>query len=190
MCLIATSTSGFEDLPRHFWHAAIAAFTDGMGVMYHDGEAVVTYHSLEYDTDKLFEVLLKVPTGKRVAVHLREATYGARCAENIHPHVLHLSARAVLAVMHNGSIPELLAHAQTGHSDTYELVQTWIRDHVTRNPALWNDPTFLAELATFVGPNNRLIMVDQAGAWNCIGRELGFHVGGTWLSNRKVEPWL
>lgn len=192
MCLIAKSKNGFQGLPRQFWRAACASFSDGLGVMYHhDGQLFVT--KLErYDTDTVLSIIQTIPQGAVAALHLRAATYGSRCGGNLHPHVLQQVAPAplTLAVMHNGSIRNLKANPVSGPSDTQLLVSQWLRELMLDPTVEWHSASTLDCIKTFIGPNNRLVLLDGAGVWRVVGEELGFMVGDTWLSNKKVAGWV
>lgn len=187
MCLIATSTSGFSELTFEFWRRACVAFSDGMGVMYmHEGKLHVS-KSPVCDPATLLELLHQVPQGTPVCVHLREATFGSRTSDNLHPHLLDFR-EGTLAVMHNGSIQALSADAQSGPSDTQIFVQQWLREKLVVG-SNWMCPKLEAEILQLAGDNNRFAMLDSLGNLKIIGEYLGFWRGQTWLSNKKVLEW-
>ena len=194
MCLIAVSDTGFKELKPSFWRSCCTAFAHGLGLMYFHEGVLHTEQHLEYDSDALQTRLRTVPSGIRIALHLRAATFGSLCQSNLHPHVLHLEgpaqAHLTLALMHNGSIPSLQAHPNQGPSDSSVLAQCWLKDRISSAPLQWDSPPVLSDLHELAGNQNRLVLLDHRGKWVVIGETLGFTHEGTWLSNKKVAQWL
>jgi hypothetical protein len=192
MCLIAFSPSKFEELSLSFWEQACVANQHGLGVMYHDGQQLVTSTTVEYDARLILALIERIPAGICAALHLREATRGAKCVRNAHPHALRLDGDPglQLLVMHNGSLPSLPADLQEGPSDTAMLVSTWLAPKLLASPARWQSPEFLSKMEAFAGPRNRFVMVDGQGVWRVVGEHEGFVRGQTWLSNTRALAWL
>ena len=192
MCLIALSDTRFEELSEAFWQQACAYNRHGFGLMYHDGDGLQIRGHLAYDHDTVRAESAAVPGGVKAAIHLRNATFGSREEENLHPQVLTFSEGAflALAVMHNGCLPSMHANRNAGPSDTSLLVHGWLRQQLQANPAKWCGGEVQRQLANIVGPNNRLVLLDSEGNWRRIGAEQGFEVGRTWVSNMKSKAWL
>ena len=192
MCLIALTTTHFEELTLSFWEQACAANQHGLGIMYHDGQQLVTLTTVSYDAHQVLEHIKRIPRGVRAALHLREATRGGKCVKNAHPHALYLESDPLfrLHVMHNGCVPSLPADLQEGPSDTAMLLSTWMTPRLQANPGRWLSPEFLTEMQEFAGPRNRFVMLDGQGQWRVVGEHEGFLRGSTWISNLRARAWL
>lgn len=192
MCLIAFTTSNFAELSLGFWEQACAANPHGLGVMYHDGQQLVATTTVEYDAQLVLRRIALIPQGLRAAVHLREATRGAKCVNNAHPHALTLESDPLfrLHVMHNGCVAGVPADLQEGPSDTAMLLSTWMAPRLQQNPARWLSSEFLADMVAFAGPRNRFVMLDGEGEWRVVGEHEGFVRGSTWISNLRAQAWL
>jgi hypothetical protein len=160
--------------------------------MFHNGKTLVIRKYEHYDVELVLRSIAEAPAGAQVAVHLRDATYGARDLANLHPQVLHFEDQGdyCLAVMHNGEISALKADPISGPSDTFVFVNTWLAQRLAANPRSWCCPLFLAAITAFVGPRNRLVLLDREGTLHVLGAEQGFTHGDIWLSNLKVQPWI
>lgn len=189
MCLIAVSTSGFRELSAEFWQAACTANPHGIGLLTHDGNGVVTHKLLQSCPRVLAELLGTVQPGRRVAIHLREATFGSRCAANAHPHVLQDPlGQPLLAMMHNGSVPQMAAALDDGPSDSALLLTRWLAPRLDLHGALHTSG--LKALDEFLPPRNRLVLLNRRGDWQIVREHEGFWLGQTWLSNPKAQDWL
>jgi len=86
----------------------------------------------------------------------------------------------------NGTL-ELNCH-RPGRSDSWHLVQDYLRPILTRRHATLYDAAFLKLLETWVGRDNRIVFMDRNRRGTVvINRERGFMLGQIWLSNAR---WL
>lgn len=190
MCLIALSRSRFAELTPSFWREACRANPHGLGLMYHAGHQLHVERIETYDEQTLQRLLDEVPAGVQVAVHLREATFGAGGCLNLHPHLLRDDDGRMLAMMHNGSVPAMNAHPDEGPSDSALLLQNWLGPRLSGRLQGWRHPDLLAELQAFLPERNRLVFLDSEGHWQVLREEEGFFAGQTWLSNPKARAWV
>ncbi len=186
---MALSTSRFKELPESFWEQACAHNPHGLGMMWHAGGTLHHANTVEYSLQTVLEWIGQAPAGCPVAVHLREATRGSRCRSNTHPHV-YRGKNHTLALMHNGSLPFLEAHETEGRSDSAVLLHEWLVPRISDAKDSSSLARALAELRTLWPQRNRLIVLDGHGRWDVLGREEGFEIGCTWVSNPRAQAWL
>ncbi len=190
MCLIALSRSRFAELTPSFWREACRTNPHGFGVMYHANHQLHVERVQTYDEQSLQQRLAGLPRGVQVAVHLREATYGAGGCLNMHPHLLRDDEGRVLAMMHNGSVPAMNADPHDGPSDSALLLQNWLGPRLGGSLQGWRDERLHEELDAFLPERNRLVFLDSEGHWKLLRQQEGFFAGETWLSNPKAKAWV
>ncbi len=183
------SSSGFAELDTSFWALACKANADGIGLMYHDSKALVVRYADTPDISGLEALLTSVPPGLRAAVHLREATAGARGRANLHPRLTQLR-EGRLAIMHNGCLRKVPAHPTQGPSDTAIFASKLLPNLLERGGGPWHDPRNLTAVRQFAGTRNRFVLLDERGQWRVVAEDEGFWVGQTWLSHPRAKNWL
>lgn len=191
---MAVSPSSCLELSPSFWARACEANPHGLGMMWFEGRRVRHRTTLDYDPATIKRWLREIPVGTRMAIHLREATSGSRCALNVHPHVHEESSLAV-ALMHNGSLPFLQASEAEGLSDSALLLQSWLVPRLTASSQPYrgfNDrwKESLRELRSLWPARNRLVLLNHLGQWESLAKKKGFRLGGTWVSNPKAKAWV
>jgi Predicted glutamine amidotransferase len=113
-------------------------------------------------------------------IHLRYGTSGAIDGPNTHP----IEITPQLYVAHNGTV-NLERHVPE-RSDTWHLVNDYLRPILSRRPELLYDRFFQELMTTWCGPHNKFVFMDGAQKRTVIvNRQSGFEVEGLWLSNTR-----
>lgn len=188
MCVIVAALSGLLRLTDDQLAALLHHNPDGAGVMFaHDGELRLE-RERHADVAWIRAQFERVP-GRRLAVlHLRSATQGTVCLENVQPITAVHEPQCRLALAHNGTLPRY--ESNSAQSDTArfarQFVNTWWQQHASA----WNTPHALAELEAHVPEVNRVLLLDNRGEWAVIGEAEGFWRQDMWISNPKARAWL
>jgi len=113
-------------------------------------------------------------------LHLRYRTRGAISLDNTQP----LRITNDLYMVHNGTI-DLDLHAP-GRSDTWHLIDDYLRPILRRRPELIYDAAFERLIRAWTGEHNRFVFMDaRRGATIVVNRESGVAWSGLWLSNSR-----
>jgi hypothetical protein len=122
-------------------------------------------------------------------IHLRYGTSGVADHTNTHP----VRVTRDIYLAHNGTLN--LGRHDPDRSDTWHLVNDYLKPILSRRPQLLHDPFFQDSVSSWLGPQNRLVFIDKSTQKVVIiNRDQGFEVNGVWLSNTRWfdpshHPW-
>jgi len=112
--------------------------------------------------------------------HLRYRTSGAIDEPNTHP--IRITPQLYLA--HNGTVN--LQRRDPQRSDTWHLVDDYLRPVLARRPELLHDEFFQELVTTWCGPHNKFVFMDgESHRTVIVNRAGGVEVEGLWLSNTR-----
>jgi len=152
----------------------------GMGIMARgaNGELTVWRRS-RTDLAGLRRTLSEL-TEAECVVHLRYRTRGDVDSGNTHP--LRVTRNIWLA--HNGTL-RIDCH-RAGRSDSWHLARDYLGPILRRRPAALHEIAFQKLVAAWLGPSNKAVFMDAAGAPTVIiNRDRGATVGPLWISNTR-----
>jgi hypothetical protein len=155
----------------------IAHNPDGFGLAFGDRQQL---HSVRMvgTAAEIIATYRQLAAGRECVLHFRQTTHGATNADNAHPYPV--TPEIVMA--HNGMLA--CGNPAAPHmSDTWHLVEYFVRPIAERSPDLLFDPTWGAMLGAMIGPNNKLAFVHRDGRIAVINRAAGVTHKGAWLSN-------
>ena len=176
MCVIIHRPVGAV-IPARLLKWASLDNPDGYGLMYHDGQSIVTEKNACGDYQELADLLEPLET--EVLVHLRLATVGEVSWENTHPiEVL----PEELYLMHNGTF-DRIENSRGRRSDTRIFVEDHLRK-VVRNPHDLERASVQRLITHFAGHNSVIVFLDGNGRMTFFNKDLGMNWKGLWLSNR------
>ena len=153
---------------------------DGFGFMGFDARGRVRIERTGVIGTVLATALAREFEGRECAFHFRRRTRGSSHEENLHPFKL----GGGLWLMHNGTaqIPTRMA----GRSDTWHLVNDYLAPLLSRRRKLIYDRAFLRIVDQWLGPGNRLVILDEEGQRiELLHRATGIEWEGLWLSNAR-----
>jgi hypothetical protein len=181
VCLIIHQPRG-ATTPPELLRSAAEYNPDGFGFMGFDPRGRV---HVERATEAAAEIASRLAdkfAGMECAYHFRRRTRGSAQVENLHPFKL----APGLFLMHNGTANVPLRVA--GHSDTWHLVNDYLAPLLSHRRRLIYDRAFRRILDQWLGPQNRLVVLDEAeGRIELLHRAEGIDWEGLWLSNAR---WL
>lgn len=176
MCLLIHQPKGVT-----FSRAEIADFfahnPDGFGISYGDGR---TLHLLRLvgSLSEIQDAYARHAAGRECVIHFRMTTHGATNADNAHPYPI----TPDIAVAHNGVLAIGNPHDK-GMSDTWHLVEFFLRPIALTNPDLLFDPVWGDMLGRLIGTGNKLAITHRDGRVAIINRQAGVTHKRAWLSN-------
>lgn len=179
MCLLIHKPKN-AILPEHLLDSAAEFNPHGFGFMSFadDGKLVVRRRALTSKTvlHRLYEEF----RDQECVIHLRYRTSGIVDCENTHP----IRITKSIYMAHNGTV-NLDRHSEE-RSDTWHLVNDYLRPVLARRPQLLHDRFFHDLVTTWCGPHNKFVFMDaESGQTVIINREKGFEIDGLWLSNTR-----
>lgn len=178
MCLLIHKPRDAE-LPDALLDSAADYNPHGYGLMaFADGELVV-HRRANTRKSELFALYRELRDHECV-IHLRYGTSGVVDMTNTHP----VKITQGLYMAHNGTVN--LEHHESERSDTWHLVNDYLRPVLSRRPELLYDSFFQNLVTNWCGPHNKFVFMDGANRRTVIvNRESGFEVEGFWLSNTR-----
>ena len=155
--------------------------SDGLGVMFSNGNELVTTKLLPKDANEARAMINALPDDDReLAVHWRMKTHGHIDLTNCHPY--NIDDRT--ALMHNGIL-------HTGNKANPALSDTlhFINDYLLNVPAdVLHKPGFIEMLGDFI-KNNRFAIMSADGRLSVVNKDQGISCDGVWYSNTYAwEP--
>lgn len=132
---------------------------DGWGMMYVEREQVTVVKGFGFK--KLWRTICQ-NSGRPYYLHLRMATHGKVKDGNTHPYLV---ANGVW-LMHNG-IVDIDCTSNAARSDTWHFIDQLIRpllDDAADAGATIRSTWFRTMLESYMGPSNRIVIMDGAGA--------------------------
>lgn len=180
MCLIISAPKG-SMIPKELLVDATQRNPDGWGIMYHDGNRIVTLKSDQPNADAVFDEVKKID--RETIVHLRLTTHGGNTLENTHPFEI-IPER--LFMMHNGIVDvngEAILEDGTKRSDTRIMVEDYLQPIVTK-PGRIRNKGIKNFVQSLIGKSsNRLVFLDDQGKLTYFNKRLGIEWKGLWCSN-------
>lgn len=176
MCVIIHRLVGAV-IPARLLKWASLDNPDGYGVMYHDGQKIVTEKNAYGDYQELAGLLEPLET--EVVVHLRLATAGEVSWENTHPFEV-LPER--LYLMHNGTF-DRIESPKGRRSDTRIFVEDQLRE-VVRDPHDLERAAVQQLITDFAGNGSVIVFLDGQGRMTFFNKDLGMNWKGLWFSNK------
>jgi len=181
MCLIVYQARGLST-PPELLRSAAEYNPDGFGFMGFGSSGRPRITRTEDSNPQLAIALAQEFAGRECAFHFRYRTRGSSQAANLHP----FKVAQGLYLMHNGTAKVELR--QAGLSDTWHLVNDYLAPLLSHRRKLIYDRSFRRILDQWLGPQNRLVFLDEAeGRIELVRRADGFDWNGLWLSNVR---WL
>ncbi|HLT63317.1 MAG TPA: class II glutamine amidotransferase [Pseudohongiella sp.] len=179
MCLIIHKPAN-QQLPEGLLESAATYNPHGFGVMtFGDNNRPVVRRSGRTNFREL-QKICDTLGNQECVIHLRYATSGQQDLENAHP----FRVTKDIYVAHNGTL-NLQRHTPE-RSDTWHLINDYLKPVLGKNPALLHDRFFQHMVEAWCGPNNRFVFLDnQQKKTVIINRQQGFEVNGIWLSNTR-----
>lgn len=184
MCLLVTQLSNSPALPESWLRDFHSSNSDGVGVMYVEGQSLVIEKCLPKSADDFVNFYYSHIAGKDCAFHLRMRTHGATDLENCHPYeVLNAKDHGIdLWLMHNG-----ILHTDNKNditkSDTWHYIRDYLRPMLANNPEFFITPEFQELIETHIGSSNKFVLMDNQNRLVTINESAGVYWGGLWLSN-------
>ena len=177
MCLIITAPQG-NQIPKELLVDATNRNNDGWGIMYHDGQKIVTQKSHKPDADAIYELTRNNP--HQTVVHLRMTTHGDNTPDNTHPFEI---VPERLYMMHNGVIDVDVPHGSK-KSDTRVVVEEYLKPLINNRPGRIHNTGFKNFLQKLIGTSsNRLVFLNDEGKLTYFNKRLGLEWKGLWCSN-------
>jgi len=184
MCLLVTQLSNSPALPEVWLRNFHASNSDGVGVMYIEGQSLVIEKCLPKSAEDFVNFYYSHIAGKDCAFHLRMRTHGATDLENCHPYeVLNAKQHGIdLWLMHNGILHTDNAK-DTTKSDTWHYIRDYLRPMLAHNPEFFITPEFSELIGSHIGTSNKFVLMDNQNRLVTINESAGVYWGGLWLSN-------
>lgn len=184
MCLLVTQLSNSPALPEVWLKNFHASNSDGVGVMYVEGQSLVIEKCLPKSAEDFVNFYYSHIAGKDCAFHLRMRTHGATDLENCHPYeVLNAKQHGLdLWLMHNGILHTDNAK-DTTKSDTWHYIRDYLRPMLAHNPEFFITPEFSELIGSHIGSSNKFVLMDNQNRLVTINESAGVYWGGLWLSN-------
>lgn len=184
MCLLVTQLSNSPALSEVWLKDFYASNSDGVGVMYVEGQSLVIEKCLPKSADDFVNFYYSHIAGKDCAFHLRMRTHGATDLENCHPYeVLNAKDHGLdLWLMHNGILHTDNQNDVT-KSDTWHYIRDYLRPMLANNPEFFTTPEFQDLIESHIGSSNKFVLMDNQNRLVTINESAGVYWGGLWLSN-------
>lgn len=191
MCLIIQKPAGIE-VPYALLDSAWEQNPDGAGIMYKrpDAEPVIYKVPVGAWADPVAHIskVLEELKSVEVGIHFRWRTHGPITADNIHPYRLPSGAGWI---MHNGILKTDAGYkaVEDTMSDTAWYVANYLNDAPPANvSAYWH------LVGADIGAQNKMLLLDTAGAFHRINEKSWSLYKGLYLSNLLSTPesaaWL
>lgn len=179
MCLLIHKPA-HQDLPESLLESAAAFNPHGYGFMAFDAASGVSVTRRKNTRLSELHRIYERYRHSECVIHLRYGTSGQVTVSNTHP----IRVTAGLYLAHNGTVNLNRSDAQK--SDTWHLVNDYLRPVLSRRPALLHDRFFQESLLSWCGPHNKFVFMDaRQNKTVIINREKGFEIDGLWLSNTR-----
>ena len=179
MCLLIHKPHDSE-LPASLLDSAAEYNPHGFGLMAFDSDDRLVVRRRTRTRKADLHALYREFRDQECVIHLRYGTSGIVDRDNTHP----IRITSSICMAHNGTV-NLGRHAQE-RSDTWHLVNDYLRPVLSRRPGLLHDRFFQDLVTTWCGPHNKFVFMAAASRSTVIvNRERGFEIEGVWLSNTR-----
>ncbi len=179
MCIIIYNRGG-KQLEKDMLETAYANNPHGYGIMWYDGDRVLSLKERDQGFDDLWETLQKFK-GITYALHLRWRTRGADSRAQCHPHKVTSKddgAPEDVFLMHNGTMFEFADDVVK--SDT-KLFAEKLRKIMYASDHEFNES--LRTMKNHVTVGNKLLFMDSHGGVTFVNEDQGSWIDDIWYSN-------
>jgi len=184
MCLLIHKPARL-DLPPGLLESAAVYNPHGYGFMAFDGAGKVLVTRRKNTRLAELHDIYEQYRERECVIHLRYGTSGQVTVSNTHP----IRVTEGIYLAHNGTIN--LSRRLEHQSDTWHLVNDYLRPVLSRRPELLHDSFFQESLLSWSGPHNKFVFMDaKKNKTVIVNREKGFEINGfemdgLWLSNTR-----
>lgn len=176
MCLLIHQPKGLT-FSKHELRDFLSYNEDGFGIMYGDGRRLRVHKALG-TPDELIKMYYRHGAGREAILHFRMKTHGPVSHENVHPFLVTPS----IGMAHNG-ILGIGNPFDTKKTDTWHLIEYFIRPIARRNPDLLFNPIWCEMLGDLIGSGNKLAFCHADGRTSLVNESHGVKHKGAWMSN-------
>lgn len=179
MCMLIHHTPK-SHLTRDMLRNFVEHNGDGFGFMTFDAKRKkVNIVKLPFaDSKQVIALYDEYIRGREAVMHFRMRTHGEVNRDNTHPY----KVQDGLWMAHNGVLSTGNAR-RPEMSDTWHLIEDYLRPVLESAPALIHTPQFQRMLGAFIGSNNKLGFMDSKGRVAIVNRTSGIEHANTWFSN-------
>ena len=182
MCLLVShsASSNFDDA---FLHGVYTRNSDGIGVMFANEFGLNILRCVPENEKDFIDFFKKNIEGRDCVWHARMRTHGDIDLTNCHPYQIISGEEGYpLYLAHNGVL-SMGNSADTTKSDTWHYIQNYLRPMLLNNPEFFKTKAFKDMVASHIGHNNKVIIMDAYGDSVIINESAGVRHEGSWLSN-------
>lgn len=151
---------------------------DGFGFAYGTGKKVHVVKVPSPSLQTVYDLYAKYLRGREAMIHFRWRTHGDVDEQNTHPY----EVTPGLWLAHNGVL-SCVDQRDKRMSDTWHLIEDYLRPMLSKSPDLWLSPEFRTILGKFIGAQNKLAFVDARGKVALVNQASGITFQNTWFSN-------
>lgn len=151
---------------------------DGFGFAYGTGRKAHVIKVPSPTLQEVFDLYSRYVKGREAVVHFRWRTHGDVDEQNTHPY----EVIPGLWMAHNGVL-SCVDQRDKRMSDTWHLIEDYLRPMFLKSPDLWLSPEFRTMLGKFIGSGNKLAFVDARGKVGVVNHTSGITFQNTWFSN-------
>lgn len=179
MCLLIHKRAGAE-LPACLIDSAVDYNPHGFGLMTYGDDGRVLVRRRVRSRKSELHALVEQFQDRECVIHLRYGTSGVVDHTNTHP----IRITRDIYMAHNGTVN--LQRHDAERSDTWHLVNDYLRPILSRRPEVLHDQFFHELVTHWCGPHNRFVFMDGSTRRTVIvNRDSGHDFGGLWLSNTR-----
>lgn len=154
---------------------------DGAGFMYADGGKVHIVKGL-MTLDALWDAMEAVGPSRKLVIHFRIRTHGAKSAELTHPFYVQQDK---LGMVHNGVIRPLVNETSDTDSDTSVFARKLGQAYSNPLTAIRN-PFHRDMLEAYIG-FSKVVFMDKNGATHILNEHMGEWKDNVWYSNDRYK---
>jgi hypothetical protein len=167
-------------IPEALLESAAGFNPHGFGLMAFDDADEIVVHRRAHTVIEELQALSRDYRERECVIHLRYGTSGLVDQDNTHP--IRITPQIYLA--HNGTV-NLSRHVEE-RSDTWHLVNDYLRPVLSRRPELLYDSFFHDLVTAWCGPHNKFVFMDaRTRSTVIVNRDKGVERNGLWLSNTR-----
>ena len=178
MCLVIHKPRDAR-VPEALLESAARFNPDGFGIMWFDASGIDLRRRSRTRVSELIR-LYRERQAFECVLHLRYRTRGSVDLENTQP----MRITNDIYMVHNGTVDVRLR--KDGRSDTWHLVEDYLRPILRRRPEVLYDSAFERLSRAWAGAHNRFVFMDARRSTTVVvNRESGIAWGDLWLSNER-----
>jgi hypothetical protein len=167
-------------IPAALLESAAQFNPHGYGLMAFDADGRLVVHRRAHTHLAELQELYESYRTRECVLHLRYGTSGVVDSDNTHP--IRITPEIYLA--HNGTVN--LARRDQERSDTWHLVNDYLRPVLSHRPELLHDSFFHDLVTAWCGPHNKFVFMDaHTRSTVIVNRDKGVEHEGLWLSNTR-----